>query len=76
MSKQIVSPIPKPYGGCRKCKHQKGDCGEHSMDFAWRELVARLQGDRTKLRNERDYWKARYENLKATAGVSSAKEEI
>jgi len=46
------------------------------MDFAWRELVARLQGDRTKLRNERDYWKARYENLKATAGVSSAKEEI
>lgn len=39
------------------------DCGEHSMDFAWRGVVARLHAANTRLENERDRWKAKHEQL-------------
>lgn len=67
----VVSPIPKPYGACPKCRRAKDkDCGEHSIDFAWRRTVAKLEADLPRLENERDYWKAKYENLAKKTGVT------
>ena len=61
---EVPSPIPKSYSGCIKCKKSEADdCGEHSMDFTWRIVVATLQAANPRLTNERDRWKAKHEEL-------------